>query len=500
MTVRNLARKKVKLSTATARNSPSLAHDDLIALSRKDFYTFVQLMFPVLHPGTPLIYAQYIELIVEHLRVLPDQEFRRLIFNLPPGYMKSTIISVLYTAWRLGVDPTARFICISYGDDLAHELSERTRKVMTSTLFKRIFPATILEKKAQDYLRTTKGGGRYATSVGSDITGFRADEIIMDDPLQPKHASSEREKAFLRKWFYDSVITRFVDSSKGIVILVMHRLAPNDLSGVLEQVGWPTIKLPLVAEEDVQYEVDGELIFERKVGDLLNPLRMAQNDLENLKAELQPYVFEAQYQQRPSSSGSGLFAISRVSRYDRLPKFELTIHSWDLGGTVNGNYTVCTKFGLFRDGTGTDLLALFQVVRLKMLLPDVEATIEMLKRQDSPALIVIDSNGIGLGTAQSIQKKYGKDRVKTANGDSSASKIERFGLAMSTAYGGRILLPTKAPWLEAWIYEMIGFPDGEYDDQVDSFTQVAAYFPRVVRFARRPSSPGGFIITRAVGR
>ena len=460
-----------------------LSQDDLIKLARKDLYVFLQVMFPVLHPGTPLIDAPYIELILCYLTVVHNMDPRRLICNLPPGYMKSTIISIMYVAWRLGVDPTRRFICISYGDDLAHELSERTRKIMNSPLYKKIFPATILEKKAQDHLKTTKGGARYATAVGSDITGFRADEIIIDDPLQPMHAASEREKAFLQSWFYSSVITRFVDATKGIVILVMHRLAPNDLSGVLEQVGWNTLKLPLVAEEAEKYEYDGEIIFRRAPGELLNPNRMTMKDAVELKKELVPAVFESQYQQRPSSTGSGLFSIGRVKRYDLPPKFELTIHSWDIGATLNGNYSVCTKFGLHVDQDIGDTLCVIDVIRMKMILPDVEATIEMTMRQDKPSIVVIDANGVGLGVAQALRRKFGNHIVWTSRSD-LASKIERFGVAMSNTYGGKILLPVKAPFMEAWLYEMVGFPDGEYDDQVDSYTQVGGYLPTVIMRAR----------------
>ena len=59
------------------------------------------------------------------------------------------------------------------------------------------------------------GGYRYATAVGSDITGFGADEIIIDDPVQPEDALSERVKQQLRDWVNSSVYTRFNDPSQG---------------------------------------------------------------------------------------------------------------------------------------------------------------------------------------------------------------------------------------------------------------------------------------------
>jgi len=34
-----------------------------------------------------------------------------------------------------------------------------------------------------------------------------------------------------------------------------------------------------------------------------------------------------------------------------------------------------------------------------------------------------------------------------------------------------VFLPKKAPWLEAFDYELIAFPNGKHDDQVDALSQ-----------------------------
>lgn len=478
-------KKRFKKSKACEELSP----DDLIVLAKKDFLVFVELMFPILHPGIELVHAPYIELIVECLMVLPDLEKPRLIFNLPPGYMKSTIISILFTAWKLGEDPTWRFICISYGDDLAHELSERTRKVMQSEVYGKIFPNTILEKKAQDHLKTTKGGARYATAVGSDIAGFRANTVIIDDGIQPEDAESERVKIALQNWFYSSVLTRLIDQRSDSVVLVMHRLSPNDLSGVLEQLGWTTIKLPLIAETDSEYIINDKLLWERKTGELLNPNRMTTEDVGKLRMEIPPHVFEAQYQQRPTSSGSGLFAIDRVARYHKPPPFELIIHSWDVAGTLTGNFSVCTQFGLCKDPKLGDVLYVIGVIRIKLLLPDVPDFIEMVMKRDGATMTVIDSDGLGLGIVTSLQRKYGAFKVKESH--DILSKIARYGFAMQYTYHSKVYLPYAAPWLEPWLYEMIAFPNSDYDDQVDSFTQVVSDFEEVIMFARQARDRAG---------
>jgi hypothetical protein len=225
----------------------------LTTFARRDFWCFVELMFPVLYPEQELVYAGYLEVIATLLMGVGRRKYRNVVINLPPRHMKSALASILYPAWRLGCDPTVKFICISYGDDLAHDLSAQTRKIMRSPRYKQIFPATILDKSAVDHIRTTMGGYRYATAVGSDITGFGADEIIIDDPVQPEDALSERVKQQLRDWVNSSVYTRFNDPSQGALILVMHRLAPDDLAGTIEPTADFVLKLPLIAEETVSY-------------------------------------------------------------------------------------------------------------------------------------------------------------------------------------------------------------------------------------------------------
>ena len=263
----------------------------LITFARLDFWCFVELMFPVLYPGQELVYAGYLELIATLLMGVAKRKYRNVVINLPPRHMKSALASILYPAWRLGCDPTVKFICISYGDDLAHDLSAQTRKIMRSPLYKHIFPRTVLDKTAMDYIRTTKGGYRYATAVGSDITGFGADEIIIDDPVQPEDALSERVKHQLRDWVNSSVYTRFNDPSKSALVLVMHRLAPDDLSGTIEPYADFVLKLPLIAEEtEKTYTYWDKTIMCREPGEPLNPSRLGVAEIEALKARIAPHV------------------------------------------------------------------------------------------------------------------------------------------------------------------------------------------------------------------
>ena len=465
--------------------------DDLFALGQIDFGIFVELMFPILHPSERLVHAPYIDLIIEVLVRSRKGGDRRLIINLPPGFMKSLLVSILYVAWRLGVNPAEKIICISYGDDLTHNLSRKTRQLMLSPLYRMIFPGTILDKKAEDSITTTKGGQRYATAVGSDIAGFRADLIVIDDPMQPDEVASELAKEALRSWYYGVVAQRLLDQSQGVIVLVMHRLAPDDLSATLMEVGgWHNLSLPLIAEQAESF-VDhrNRVLMQRHPGDPLNQARLPIEACEELKKGLPPHVFDAQYQQRPRYGGSGCCSIDRLIRYDTAPEFELTVHSWDIAATkAGGDWTVCTKFGLARDHETGEIMYLIGIIRMQIELPDVREAIITQDVVDKPTLIVMDGNGIGRGIYQDLTRRglthivpgSAMEQVNAAN-----LKAERFRRALMNLYDGRIRIPASMPGLEIFLSELATFPDGKNDDQVDSLSFIGANFNRVIAKARR---------------
>lgn len=479
--------------------SPASLWAYLAAAARTDFGCFFELMFPVLHPGQDLDHAPYLGLVAWHLMRVEEGRYRRFILNLPPRHMKSMLASVLYPAWRLGRDPGCRFICVSYSDDLAHDLSALTRKVMLSKAYQLIFPKTVLSRTAVDYIATTHGGYRYASAVGSHVTGFGADEIIIDDPMQPEDATSETAKKRLNDWIGSSLLTRFNNQERGRWILVMHHLAPDDLSVRLGPNADRVLNLPLVAERTEKYVREGKVIFLREPGEILNPARFDKDTVDQLKRTIPPHVFDSQYQQRPTVGGSGMLSIDKWRRYHRAeaPDFELVIHSWDIGATFTGNASVCTTWGLAKNGAGQDCVYLLNVTRLQLELPEVLAAIRTANRRDKPALIILDERGVGLGVYQTLHREGFRhvvpstetreaiDRSGIAPSRPTETKIERFGRASLVIGKGQVLIPHEAPWLEAFIYEVTAFPNIPDDDQVDSMTQLVANLERSAWLARR---------------
>ena len=361
---------------------------------------------------------------------------------------------------------------------------------MLSPAYRAIFPGAVLVKKEEHWLATSQGGYRYATAVGSDITGFRPNSIIVDDPMEPLDGFSERAKEKLRTWLSSSVMTRFEDNSKSLFVLVMHRVGPDDICDTLEKQGdYFIVALPFKAEERLVFKEakTGHLLLELQPGEFLNPKRATEMDWERLNRELAGHTIAALYQQRPMLGGSGMFSIDRLARYQTPPgKFEALAHSWDIGATLTGNPSVCTKWGLAPDAQGRGILYLLDVITLKLELPDVRAAIKMQDKLDKPNLIVIDHRGVGLGVLQEL-RNHGYKHVVTA-GNSAATtegKIDRFGRAQSYMYDGLVKFPESAPFLKQVLYALVSFQDSKELDLIDSITQIVAFLPQAIKDARR---------------
>jgi predicted phage terminase large subunit-like protein len=57
-------------------------------------------------------------------------------------------------------------------------------------------------------------------------------------------------------------------------------------------------------------------------------------------------------------------------------------------------------------------------------------------------------------------------------------KETRFAVQMAKIEGGMILIPREADWLRAFKHELLAFPNGKYDDQVDSMAQFLDWIGR----------------------
>ena len=208
-----------------------------LAAVRSDAMVFLKQAFATVYPGKELLGNWHINAILAGLEDSFQGKAPRLIINLPPRYLKSFMVSVAWPAFVLGLDPSAKIICISYSDELAKPLSRDFRRIVESTWYRKIFPNVKLAKVTEGEVVTEMGGSRYATTVNGTLTGRGADFIIIDDPIKPEEAWSDKARESVNEWFRSTLLSRLDDKQRSVLILVMQRLHVNDLTGYVEAGG-----------------------------------------------------------------------------------------------------------------------------------------------------------------------------------------------------------------------------------------------------------------------
>ena len=139
------------------------------AVYRNSFGAFCYRAFEIVNPGKKLIHNWHIDTVCYAIeQMVTGEGTKRLVYNQPPRTLKTYICSVCLPAWVLGRNPSARILCASYSEQLAHKFSRDCRALMESGLYERVFPSTRLnpKKTTEAEFETTRRGYRLTASVG----------------------------------------------------------------------------------------------------------------------------------------------------------------------------------------------------------------------------------------------------------------------------------------------------------------------------------------------
>jgi predicted phage terminase large subunit-like protein len=465
----------------------------LAAARRQHFPLFLMKVFETLHPGAPpLELTWYLKAMCCALGRARSGDERRLVITVPPRHLKSITVSVAFAAWLLGHDPKAKIMVASYSQDLARHHSSQTRMIMESSWYQRDFPRTRISDRGNRALEleTTAGGVRKAVSVGGSITGFGADYIILDDCMKADEARSPTIRQETRNWFDNTVQSRLNDKATGRIISIQQRLHEDDLSAYLIEKDYSHLNLPAISEEEEDIAIGIGKWHRRRVGDLLNPLREDRNTLEQLRRDLGQVVFSAQYQQEPVAPGGNMIRLDWFGTFDEPPpreQFIKVIQSWDTGMTAapTSDWSVCMTWGFERDEKKWYLLDVF---RRRLDFPDLRRAVLELRRRYRADVVIMEEAGSGYALYQDLRAKGDPWPIMIR---STLSKEERFNGCLAEVEAGHFLLPRDAPWLAELRQELKAFPQGRYDDQVDSFSQFVKYQMHHWRWVLTEFTPQG---------
>ena len=447
-------------------------------LLRTDFCAFVEKTFGTVCPGQQFWPNWHLEAIAHALERVVEGETKRLIILMPPRNLKSICASVALPAWLLGRDPTRQIICVSYSADLAAKHARDCRAVMMAPWYQSAFPSTRIDpaKSAETEFMTTRRGFRLATSTGGTLTGRGGDILIIDDPMKPADAQSEARRLECQQWYSNTLLSRLDDKVNGAIILVMQRLHVDDLAGYLmQQGGWEILELPAIAEVEQVIPIGPGRFHHRAIGDVLHPEREPREVLEQLKAEMGSYDFTAQYQQAPVPAGGNMIKWEWFGFFSEPPPLRdgaKIVQSWDTAWTTSELASYSVGITALIDKTGT--IWVLDLVRGRWQFPDVQREIIKAAHCHRPKCILIENHASGTGLQQTLKREGFPVIAIKPKGD----KEVRMHAHTATLEAGKVFLRKGAPWLDELRCEMLAFPRGKHDDQVDALSQLMTWNER----------------------
>ena len=406
----------------------------------------------------------------------------RLIICMPPRSGKSQIVSRAFPAYALGRNPDLNIIATSYSSDLVSRFNRDVQRIIDNEKYFEIFPDTSLNSQnvktsvKGSYIRTSdlfeivgRKGSYRSTGVGGGLTGMGADILIIDDPFKDRaEADSGTIRQKVWDWYTSTAYTRLSDG--GGVIVMATRWHIDDLIGRLirhmnDGSGdkFTVINYPAIAEHDEPH---------RKAGEALHPERFSLERLQSIRQTIGSRDWGALYQQKPVPEGGAVFKLDLFNKWNDKtlpPRFEMVVGSWDMTfkDSTSSDYVVGQIWG--RVGVN---LYLIDEVRGQW---DFTKTLEMFelmaeKHQNVTRWLIEDkANGSAI---ISVLKKHIHGITPITPKE---SKLERAYAITPIIEAGNVFLPESANWLSALEDELVNFPAGAHDDQVDSMTQALNY-------------------------
>jgi len=435
----------------------------------KDFLFFTRYFFKAQY-GRKFIVAQHHVRIAEALTRVVSGEVKRLVINMPPRFGKTEVAVKMFIAWCMANSPGAKFIHLSYSDDLALDNSSAIRDVVKSPEFQRFFPLALRsDSDSKKKWWSEAGGGMYATSTGGPITGFGAGALgrtrsgtgspadgfpgclIIDDAIKPDDAFSDTMRDRINRRFNNTFMSR-LNSQDTPIIVIMQRLHENDMTGYLLGGGsgekWDHLCLTAITEDD-------ESLWPEKL------------DIETLRQmeAADPYTFAGQYMQRPSPLSGGILKPDNIAIVEALPVGPIEwVRGWDFASTTTGDWTAGAKLGKLPDGR----IIIGDMVRVRVGPDERDAALVNATARDGAncrVSIPQDPGQAGLTQVKYLVRKLAGYSVKAT--PETGNKVVRSEPFAAQVNVGNVLM-LKADWNSALINEMRMFPNGTFDDQVDA--------------------------------
>ena len=492
-----------------------------------NFIDFVELMWPVLEPEQPFVRGWVQEAICAHLQAVTEGKLTKLLINVPPGFTKSMLVSVMWPAWEWGPRnrPDLRYMSWSYSAELTEQHNENCRKIIEHEVYQRFWGHRFdfdENTNSKRYYKNTKGGWRRSSSIEGVATGYRADRLIWDDPHNVKDADSKAALKEATRWFARTLPTRVRNAGGGVKVKVpfwvrevhgleleqdpdddrpitasatigiMQRIDLHDISGIIlknPSLGYEVLLIemrykgadhPARKSEHWRGSSIGYQDPRTEIGELADPVRYPREEVDRLEAQMMlegsSDAVAAQFDQWPLETSGSWF---KVEWLPVIEPHEVPVdvsegkRGWDFASSPKKKADQTASARVGRGGSDRKFY-LWHSAGKRGGPGDVEKFIKDQHSDDARTIdwSIPEDPGTGRLYADYVVREMAAGRYVHSSPEVK-DKVTRAKPVSAQAQHGNFVIVRHPGW-EQTRQELVDFPYGEHDDLVDAVSRAFA--------------------------
>ena len=322
---------------------------------------------------------------------------------MPPRHGKTRTM-VLFSQWALGNDTTNRILSVSYGDKPASEFSRYTRDGIDQTrtlpqdiVYTDIFPGSHIKRGHASFMEWAMEGEFFSykgAGIDGGLTGSPATILIEDDLIKnEKIAFNDVALDGIWKQRTGTLLSR--KEGRKLEIMMGTPWAKKDPIGRIKNSPranmWYILSMPA---------------YNKETDEMLCAEILSKEEYDELKEEMIPEIFEANYDLEPIDIKGTLYKNLITYKPDELPPAPLRIISYT-DTADEGNCYLCSIVAIFHEGEG--YVVDVYITKDGMEITEPEAA-RFLNR-NRVGLAKVESNNGGRGWQRAVEKEI-KEHLK----------------------------------------------------------------------------------------
>jgi len=369
----------------------------------------------------------------------------------------------------MGRNPLTKIIQTSHTAELSQRFGRKTKNLIDSSDYKKIFPETALhvDSKAAGRWDTSAGGEYFAAGVGGAITGRGADLLIIDDPHSEQDALSETAMENAYEWYTSGPRQRLQPG--GAIVLVMTRWSTIDLTGNLMKAQaepkadqWEVVEFPAIMDSGLPTW----------------PEYWKLNELESVKASLAITKWNAQWMQKPTSEEGAILKREWWKPWAEkdTPNLHYIIQSYDTAFSKKetADFSAITTWGVFSPDDARPALILLDARRGRWEFTELKETALKEYNYWEPEMVLVEAKASGMPLSDELRRAgIPVTNYTPTRGNDKHTRVNSIAPMFES---GMVFYPEGRTFAEEVIEECAAFPYGENDDYVDTVTQALMRF------------------------